>query len=124
MSTALLLLAHGARNPAWAAPFEALMVRVRAQQPGALLGLGFLELMSPGLPEAVEQLVGAGATRIELLPLFLGGAGHVQRDLAPQLAELERRWGVPMRLHAALGEQPLIQQAAATLCLQLLAQTP
>lgn len=124
MSRALLLLAHGARNPAWAAPFEALRDRVRAQQPETPLALAYLELMTPGVPEAIEQLLAAGATSIEVLPLFLGGAGHVQRDLAPLLVEAEQRWRIPMTLHAALGEQPGIQQAALNLCLQLLSETP
>ena len=67
MSRGLLLLAHGARNPAWAAPFEVLLTQLRVQRPDAPMRLAFLELMAPSLPEAVEQLVGAGASAIYLM---------------------------------------------------------
>ncbi|TMH04580.1 MAG: cobalamin biosynthesis protein CbiX, partial [Betaproteobacteria bacterium] len=45
----LLLIAHGARNPDWAAPFHDMAERVRAAQPGVPVELAFLELMSPTL---------------------------------------------------------------------------
>ena len=35
MSRGLILLAHGARDPAWAGPFEAVVARMRERAPGA-----------------------------------------------------------------------------------------
>ena len=77
----LLLIAHGARSPDWAAPFHDMADRVRLARPDVPVELAFLELMSPTLSEAGERLVQAGCGSIEVLPLFLGGGGHVRREL-------------------------------------------
>ena len=45
--TGLILFAHGARDAAWAAPFEAVAARARAQRPAWLVALAYLELMAP-----------------------------------------------------------------------------
>jgi sirohydrochlorin ferrochelatase len=39
--------------------------------------------MAPTLGDAAAGLVGAGATRIDVVPLFLGTGGHLRRDLPP-----------------------------------------
>jgi len=49
MTTGLILFAHGARDPRWALPFEAVAARVRAQRPGVPVRLAFLEFMAPTL---------------------------------------------------------------------------
>ena len=83
MTRAIVLFAHGARDPRWAEPFEAVAARVRAAAPDYPVALAFLELMAPTLDAAVAGLVGAGATRIDVVPLFLGTGGHLRRDLPP-----------------------------------------
>ena len=83
MSRAIVLFAHGARDPRWAEPFEAVAARVRAAAPGCPVVLAFLELMAPPLGDAVERLVAAGATRVDVVPLFLGTGGHLRQDLPP-----------------------------------------
>ena len=80
-SRGLLLFAHGARDTAWAAPFEAVLARVRTQRPDAQVTLAFLELMSPDLATAAAQLVRRGCQRVDVVPLFLGTGGHVRRDV-------------------------------------------
>ena len=46
-STAVILFAHGAREPEWAQPFESISDRLRAA--GMTVELAFLEVMSPSL---------------------------------------------------------------------------
>ena len=41
--TGLLLFAHGARDPNWARPFQAVADRVRAARPGVPVELAFLD---------------------------------------------------------------------------------
>ena len=53
--TGLLLFAHGARDPRWAAPFEAVAAAVRGARPGTPVQLAYLEFMSPTLLEAGAQ---------------------------------------------------------------------
>jgi sirohydrochlorin cobaltochelatase len=114
MSRAVLLFAHGARDPEWAAPFRAVAARLRHSEPTVAVELAFLELMAPDLPEAARRLVRAGASRIEVLPLFLGTGGHLRKDLPPLLEAVRREHpGVPVRLHAAIGESESVIAAMA-----------
>ena len=56
----MILFAHGAREPQWAEPFEALAKRVKAQAPDTPVRLAFLELMSPDLESAAAELIADG----------------------------------------------------------------
>ena len=114
MSRAIVLFAHGARDPRWAEPFEAIAARVRAAAPDYRVALAFLELMAPTLGDAVAGLVAAGATRIDVVPLFLGTGGHLRRDLPPLVAALRAAHpAVDFRLHAAIGEHAAVVEAMA-----------
>ena len=82
----LILFAHGARDPRWAAPFVRLQALLRAQQPELAVELAFLELMTPQLPELVGRLVADACESATVVPVFFGQGGHVLRDL-PSLVE-------------------------------------
>jgi sirohydrochlorin cobaltochelatase len=117
----LILFAHGARDPRWAVPFEAVVQRIAVRQPGVLVRLAFLELMQPSLAEAGAALCGAGCTQVDVLPMFLGTGGHLRKDLPPMLQALrDAHPTVTWRLHDAVGEQPAVQQAMAETALALL----
>ena len=110
----LLLFAHGARDAAWAAPFETVLARVRAQRPELQVALGFLELMEPDLAGAAAQLVRRGCRQIDVVPLFLGTGGHVRSDVPLLLQRLRSehastRW----TLHDPIGEHPDVIEAIA-----------
>jgi sirohydrochlorin cobaltochelatase len=114
MTQGLILFAHGARDPAWAAPFEAVAALVRARQPSWLVRLAYLEFMSPPLAEAATALVHAGCGRIVVRPMFLGTGGHVRRDLPRLLEELRHAHpGVDFVLQEAIGENPSVHAAMA-----------
>ncbi len=114
MSHGLLLFAHGARDPRWADPFNAVAERLRAQRPGLPLKLAFLEFMAPDIATAAAELAAAGCTQVEVLPLFLGAGGHVRNDVPRLLDTLrERHAGVAFRLHPTIGEQTLVIDAIA-----------
>ena len=110
----LLLFAHGARDPAWARPFEAVRERLGALAPGVEVRLAFLELMAPDLASAGAELAAAGCEVVTVVPLFLGAGGHVRKDL-PALVEALRRAhpATRFRLAAALGEHPRVIEALA-----------
>jgi sirohydrochlorin cobaltochelatase len=116
----LVLLAHGARDPAWATPFEAVVARVRERAPEAIVRLAFLELMSPRLDEAGHELAGLGCTRIDVVPVFLGMGGHVRRDVPAQLETLRHAHpGIAWALHDAVGETPHVIVAMADAAIEL-----
>ncbi|MBI5716514.1 MAG: CbiX/SirB N-terminal domain-containing protein [Burkholderiales bacterium] len=114
MTQGLILFAHGARDPAWAAPFEAVAALVRARQPSWQVRLAYLELMSPPLAEAAAALVEAGCRRVTVRPMFLGTGGHVRKDLPLLLDELRRTHaGVEFTLHEPIGENATVHAAMA-----------
>jgi sirohydrochlorin cobaltochelatase len=103
--TGLLLLAHGARTAAWARPFEAVVAELRRTRPQTPVRLAFLELMAPDLRTAAADLAGDGCRRVEVLPLFLGGGGHVRRDVPPLIdAARADPPDTEFVLHPAIGE--------------------
>jgi sirohydrochlorin cobaltochelatase len=118
----ILLFAHGARDPAWALPFEtaADRLRERASASGDEVTLAFLEFMSPTISEAATDLVRKGCERITVVPLFLGAGGHVRKDL-PQLMEaLTQRYPeVRWTLSQAVGETDILIQALVDSAWQL-----
>jgi sirohydrochlorin cobaltochelatase len=118
----LILFAHGARDPAWAVPFEAIAARTRAARPGVPVLLAYLELMTPSLPAAGAELAAAGCTDISVLPLFLGTGGHVRRDL-PQIFDALRATHPAVRwtLLPAVGEAPAVIAAMSDVALAALA---
>lgn len=120
--TGLILFAHGARDPRWAAPFEAVAVRIRAARPDVPVRLAYLEFMTPTLAGAAAELVALDCQHLQVLPMFLSAGGHVRKDL-PLLLNAVRAThpGVQVRLATAIGEVDLVTQAMATAALQLMA---
>ena len=114
MTQAIVLFAHGARDPRWAEPFEAVAARVRAAAPGMHVALAFLELMQPSLGGAVARAIAEGATRIDVVPLFLGTGGHLRQDLPPLVEALRAAHpGLAISLHPAIGEHAAVIDAMA-----------
>jgi len=111
-STAVILFAHGAREPEWAQPFESIRDRLRAS--GMTAELAFLEIMSPSLEEAAARLAEKGLATVVIVPLFLAQGAHLKRDL-PAIVEkiLKRHAKTEFRVTPALGEAPEIVAAIA-----------
>ncbi|MCA0175271.1 MAG: CbiX/SirB N-terminal domain-containing protein [Proteobacteria bacterium] len=110
----LLLLAHGARDAAWAEPLRDTARQLAARQPAAQVRLAFLDLQPPSLAEAGAELAALGCTEVHVLPLFLGGGGHVRQDVPPAVAALRAAHpAVTWRLHPAAGAAPTLITALA-----------
>jgi sirohydrochlorin cobaltochelatase len=115
--SALILFAHGARDPRWAAPFQRLQALVKEQLPQQEVELAFLELMEPRLPEVVSKLTDSGCNQVTIVPVFLGQGGHVLRDLPMIMQELQQvHPEVSFKLVDAVGENPAVLQAMARYC--------
>ncbi|HEU4622865.1 MAG TPA: CbiX/SirB N-terminal domain-containing protein [Burkholderiaceae bacterium] len=116
---AMIVFAHGARDPRWAEPFERITARISAQRPQSQVRLAFLELMQPSLPDAVQDLAAQGCTRVVIVPAFLGQGGHVRRDL-PALVEALSHQHPHIRfdLATAVGESDEVINAIARVCLE------
>lgn len=117
MKQALILFAHGARDPRWAAPFERLRDIAQAALPDTEVSLAYLELMSPKLPEVVAGLVHDGCGKVSLVPVFLGQGGHVLRDLPLLVDELRATYsGLEISVAPAAGEDAAVLSAIAGYC--------
>jgi sirohydrochlorin cobaltochelatase len=117
MKQALILFAHGARDPRWAEPFERLREIAQAALPDTDVSLAFLELMSPRLPEAVAGLAQRGCLKVSLVPVFLGQGGHVLRDLPLLVEELRGAHpGLEISVAPAVGEDAAVLDAIAQYC--------
>ncbi len=114
LTRGLVFFAHGSRDPAWAAPFEAVAREARRLDPALHVQLAYLELMTPALPAAVDTAAAAGVQRLRIVPLFLGRGRHVGEDLSRRgAAERARHPGLAFELTPAIGEFPAVAAAMA-----------
>ena len=118
MNQAIVLLAHGARDPEWARPIEAMATRLRSLRADIRVQTAYLEFMNPDLDGAVTELVAAGRLGITVVPVFLAQGGHVKRDLPAKIAALRQRLLpshplLAIDLAPAIGEQPEVIEAIA-----------
>ncbi len=105
----IVLFAHGARDPEWARPFEAIRDRVRQSRPECPISLAFLEMMSPSLEEAIAEVVREGASTVVVFPLFMAQGGHLKHDLPRILDEIRAALPhIPICLESAVGDVPEI----------------
>ncbi len=107
MNKAIVLFAHGSRDPLWRAPMEAVATRIAAQNPGRRVSCAYLELCEPSLPDAVHLLVADGATAVTVVPMFLGTGKHAREDLPLLVQELRTAHpAVQFHVQTAIGEDP------------------
>ncbi|MBV8617851.1 MAG: CbiX/SirB N-terminal domain-containing protein [Curvibacter sp.] len=115
---AIILFAHGSRDPAWSAPIQAVAQRIRHLSPQTEVRCAYLELMAPNLAGACAELVAQGQRRIRVVPMFLGVGRHAREDLPVLLQSLQTAHpGIELELLPAIGESAHIVNALATLAL-------
>ncbi|MEV7775805.1 sirohydrochlorin chelatase [Kitasatospora sp. NPDC086791] len=99
---ALLLIAHGSRDPRHAATVAALVEEVRAQRPGVEVVTAYLDHCAPRIPQVVGRLADAVA-----VPLLLNRAFHAKHDIPAAL----RAAGSRLPVAEVLGPSPLLLAA-------------
>ncbi|MFC4127588.1 sirohydrochlorin chelatase [Nocardia rhizosphaerae] len=87
---ALVLVAHGSRDPRSAANAAAVRDLVAAARPELAVRLAFLDLTAPSVDRTVDAVAAAGFSRAVVVPLLLGSAFHARVDL-PGLLDAARR---------------------------------
>ena len=109
---AIILFAHGARDPDWAAPFNIIKRQLQAARPQAQVELAFQDFMSPTLEEAAARVVAQGAKRAVLVPLFMAQGGHLKQDLPRMVAKIrEQHPRLDLQVMPAIGDSSEILQA-------------
>ncbi|AXK32836.1 sirohydrochlorin chelatase [Streptomyces armeniacus] len=109
---ALLIVAHGSRDPRHAATVTALCARVRAGNPGVRVEVGYLDFNAPSVPRVLERLAAEGVRDVIALPLLLTRAFHAKSDIPAVLRESARRLPLlNVRQAPVLGPHPLLVRA-------------
>jgi sirohydrochlorin ferrochelatase len=113
MKTAILLIAHGSRQPEANADLTWLADALRGKQGHDIVEPSYLELAAPTIDEAGRRCVDQGAGRVVLLPYFLSAGVHVRRDLQEHCRRLQAKFPtVKFVLAEPLGRHPLLVEIA------------
>lgn len=114
MTTPLLIVGHGTKDPLGVQDFLALVDRTRARLADVATGGGFIELSAPPLTDAVARLWHEGHRRVAAVPLVLVGAGHAKGDIPGAMArEMVRRPGLSYAYGRPLGPHPILLELLA-----------
>ncbi len=112
--SALVLFAHGARDPEWAEPFRAIAARVAENRQDLAVRLAFLEMQTPTLVDAITDLAASGHTTIHIAPLFMAQGGHLKKDVPLLLDGIRSRQpALTITLLPAIGDIPGLRDAIA-----------
>lgn len=106
---ALLVVAHGSRDPRHAATVHALVERVRSLRPGLRVVTGFLDFNVPSVQGVLRSLAADGTRDVVALPLLLNRAFHAKTDIPAVLREAPPR--LRIRQADVLGPSPLLLDA-------------
>ena len=116
---ALVLFAHGSRDPLWHRPIQAVAQAIKRQSPGARVACAYLELSQPELPQVTSELAAEGIKHITVVPMFLGVGRHAREDLPQLLAQLRTQYpDLVFQLMPAVGENPEVVEMLAAVALK------
>jgi sirohydrochlorin ferrochelatase len=96
----LLVVAHGTASPAGSATTARLVDAIRGARPGVTVDLCFLDVVSPRLPEALDERPTVA------VPLLLSTGYHVLVDIPSEVAAYPH-----VRVARHLGPHPLLTDA-------------
>ncbi len=109
MDRQIILLAHGSRDSRWCETFEKMAAATLQGVPGSRIA--YMELATPSLRNIVEEGCKLGVQDYSVVPLFLATGRHLRRDVPAMISELEKEYGISMRLLPPIGENPLLGEA-------------
>lgn len=82
---AFILIAHGSRLSQTIDEMQALIVNLSKTMRGVEIRGAFMELQDPSLDKVVADLVGQGAKKVTVLPLFIFNGRHMLEDIPEQV---------------------------------------
>lgn len=118
MSTAIVLVDHGSREPA-ANDVVVQMARLLQARVGdrAEVRWAHMELCEPNLSGALDAAVSAGASSVLVQPLFLVPGRHASRDIPALVnAARQRHPSVTFQLGDVIGADPLLAELILQRC--------
>lgn len=119
-SSVLVLFGHGARDPEWARPLEAVRTAIAGRQPGRRVELAFLEYLTPSLEDCVAQVFADAAEDITIVPMFIAQSGHLKRDVPERVENLRQCYpALKITVAEVVGEVPGVIDAIAAYASEL-----
>jgi len=116
---AIILFAHGSRDPLWHKPIQAVALRIAERDAQVLVRCAYLELTEPDLLHVANELATAGATSISVVPLFLGVGKHAREDLPVLIAQVKAAYStIAVTCQRAVGEQEALLDLLADIALK------
>ena len=123
-SHGIVLFAHGSRDLQWRAPIERIATLIQELSPKAQVRCAYLEMATPDLPSAVDELAQLGLRSLLVLPIFLGMGKHLRQDLPELMQTLRRKHPqIVLQLAASVGENQEVLRAIAQSALTAPAST-
>ncbi len=108
-AAALLLIAHGTRDPRGAQELEVLLDHLRDRVPAPVGGAWLEDFADPDPVTVAAQLVDAGARALVTLPFLVLGAGHAKTDVPEAVAQVRTAFpDLPVAHGRILGLHPAL----------------
>jgi sirohydrochlorin cobaltochelatase len=120
----IIVVGHGTADPVGAEETRTLTRLVAERLSGVPVELGFLEVITPAIGDAVSALAARGCDELVAAPLLLFTAGHARRDVPEALAEAAAAAGVRVSQSEPLGMHPEIVQLSCRRRQEALAGLP
>ena len=115
---AIILFAHGSRDPLWHKPIQAVAERITQRSPKTVVRCAYLELTEPDLPHVADALVAEVANSLCVVPMFLGVGRHAREDLPELITALKASHPtVDISCQPAVGEQHALLDLLADIAL-------
>jgi sirohydrochlorin cobaltochelatase len=106
-SSRLILLAHGSRDPRWRAPFETFTATLQAHLGADKVHLAYMEFVPPTLLDMAAEASRNAVKQLKILPLFMAGGAHVDRDIPEQVTVVRERYpDLDLSVLPPIGEHP------------------
>ncbi len=112
MNEKIILIAHGSKDPKWKKPFESLHESLKETFGEEKIGLCYMEFINPNLEEIIISSIKNKITNFKIIPLFMAGGGHVDRDIPEQIAGAKEKFPeIKISLLPSIGENPIVIKA-------------
>jgi sirohydrochlorin cobaltochelatase len=106
LSTCLVLLAHGSRDPRWREPFERIYLNMRREL-GDDVKMAYMEFIGPTLFDIAQECMKEGFHKLRILPLFMATGAHLATDVPEQAQQLRERYPLmEIEILPPIGEDP------------------
>ncbi len=84
-----------------------------------MVRLAYMECTPPTLMDVASEAIASGAGRIRVLPLFLTGEGHVERNVRPLVDEIRSKFpDIKVDLLPPAGQHPLFREMLREIALE------